>query len=150
MEVAMTLDDLRATLTEWLTELHPWSPESNQDCNNYILTDEEFMRYRGITREPREELHVLLFTERHAYHIVASLRDGVAAYFGATASTTFYRTGETWTRGNDLPDGPFSREMWDVILRAILRYEMRSMTADAIKQIKGIPRGTPCDGIPKV
>jgi hypothetical protein len=38
------------------------------------------------------------------------------------------RAGEDWVRGNDLPDGPFSKETWDRIIYAIVRYELVKLT----------------------
>ena len=32
--------------------------------------------------------------------------------------------GDNWHRVNDLPDGDFSRETFDAIIRAIVRYEL--------------------------
>jgi len=134
----VTLAELRTTLTEWLEELEPWRG-TDQGPEDYILTDEEYWRYLQVVKEPRPDiLHVLLFTERNAYHISAILREDREPYLGCVASARYHRPGETWTRGNDLPDpaGLFLRETWDTILMAMLRYELQAMTKAAIVNIK--------------
>lgn len=142
----MNLAELRATLTEWLTELEPWRGIPEQGPENYILTDEEYWRYS----EPRSSnkgrdfrpdvVHVILFTERNHYHISAIfMKRGRNAYLGCTAHSRYFRPGEKWTRGNDLPDGPLSRKTWDAIINGILRYELQAMTQDAINVIKDTP-----------
>lgn len=64
------------------------------------------------------------FTRDHQYNIVAIDRKGEDGYLGCQVSTRKPRAGEDWNRGNDLPDGPFTRETWDNIIRAIVRYEL--------------------------
>lgn len=141
----MNLAELRATLTEWLTELEPWRGIPEQGPENYILTDKEYGRYLYSGSPPVKwavepnVLHVLLFTERNAYHISIRPHQDRPAYLGCTASARYYRPGETWTRGNDLPDGEFSRKTWDYIVNGILRYELQAMTQEAINVIKDIP-----------
>jgi hypothetical protein len=43
---------------------------------------------------------------------------------GCGASTRKPRSGEDWTRRNDLPDGPFNEKTWRNILGAIVGYEL--------------------------
>lgn len=142
----MNLAELRATLTEWLTELEPWRGILEQGPENYILTDEEYGRYLYSGSPPVKwavepnVLHVLLFTERNVYRISARLHEDREPYLGCISDTRYHRVGETWTRGHDLHDGPFLRETWDAIMRDILRYEFQAMTKDAIGRIKDIPR----------
>ena len=45
-------------------------------------------------------------------------------YLGCVASSRTLRPGENWTRGSDLPDGSFSRETFDEIIKAIVAYEL--------------------------
>ena len=45
-------------------------------------------------------------------------------YLGCVAGSRLQRPGENWTRGSDLPDGDFSRETFDEIIKAIIAYEM--------------------------
>lgn len=45
-------------------------------------------------------------------------------YLGCIASNRYPRLGEHWRRGNDLPDGPLTRETWEKIKDAIISYEL--------------------------
>ncbi len=45
-------------------------------------------------------------------------------YLGCVANSRVVWAGETWTRGNDLPDGDFSRQTFDRIMQGIVRYEL--------------------------
>ncbi len=58
------------------------------------------------------------YTETNKYAVVAT-----PDYLGCVASSRKPRAGEWWTRGNDLPDGPFCEETWLAILRAVVAYE---------------------------
>ncbi len=62
---------------------------------------------------------VIFCTGIHSYHF--SFTDD---YLGCIASCRTQRPGENWTRGSDLPDGEFSRETFDEIIRAIVAYEL--------------------------
>lgn len=62
---------------------------------------------------------VVFCTAAHTYHL--SFRED---YLGCTASCRTVRPGESWTRGSDLPDGEFSRDTFDEIVRAVLAYEL--------------------------
>jgi len=77
------------------------------------------------------------YTDEHKYSITAIDREGDKGYLGCTASTRKARAGEDWTRGNDLPDGPFNKKTWDKIILGILRYEI--MKLSAYKRPEGIP-----------
>lgn len=73
----------------------------------------------------------IIFTETYKYNIVVAehtkniLGDGkVLSYLGCQVSSRKPRAGETWTRGNDLPDGPLTRETWEKIKTSILKYEL--------------------------
>ena len=64
-------------------------------------------------------LRAKVFTDRYVYSFSAN-----ASYLGCGASARKPRAGETWTRGNDLPDGKFCEETWRKIVLAIVRYEL--------------------------
>ena len=49
-------------------------------------------------------------------------------YLGLTASSRIVRPGETWLRGNDLPDGEFSKETFDQMMDAVFAYELREVS----------------------
>ena len=63
------------------------------------------------------------YTEENVYYISAVDRED-GGYLGCTVMTRKERPGESWKRGNDLPDGPFNEETWNSIIRAIVRYEI--------------------------
>lgn len=75
---------------------------------------------------PPPRVKALFFTDSHSYAIHAQLRDG-GGYLGAYAGTRKPRPGETWTRGNDLPDGRYCKNTFDKIMRSIVRYEMKRL-----------------------
>ncbi len=73
-----------------------------------------------------EKLVVKLYTDEHYYQITAT----AGGYLGCTASTRKPRPGESWTRGNDLPDGKFSKAVFDSIIGAIVFYEAEEVMED--------------------
>jgi len=75
--------------------------------------------------KPKEEIYhcimrFRIYTKEHCYSISATWLNYTAQYLGCIASTRTPRTGEDWTRGNDLPDGHFCRETWEHIKNAII------------------------------
>lgn len=129
----------RAALIEWLNEIKTWSPASEQDWNDYILTDEEWIDYKWPLGRPNVwtktpgKLHVVLFTTNNEYHITVG-----DTYIGGMVTARMKRAGENWNRGNDIPDGDFSKKTWDMIMRFIVRYELVAKTKVKPTQINGI------------
>jgi len=75
--------------------------------------------------ETKVEREVCFYTENHSYFIHAIERsDGRDSYIGCQVNARKERPGEDWTRGNDLPDGPFNKETWNKIIYAIVNYEL--------------------------
>lgn len=75
-----------------------------------------------------------LYTNDYKYYIVAAVykdRD----YLGCQVSCRKPRAGETWHRGNDLPDGPFTKETWLRILNGIVRYELINIAPKQISTV---------------
>lgn len=88
-----------------------------------VLKDEgQCTAEEGKPKEFRFQCNI--FTEEHRYRISAIDRSEDEGYLGCTASTRKPRVGEDWTRGNDLPDGKFTRETWEDIKNGILQYEL--------------------------
>ena len=58
-------------------------------------------------------------------------------YLGAQATSRMTRAGEDWHRGNDLPDGKFSHEVFDRIVRAIVAYEVVQL--ESVHQPVAVP-----------
>jgi hypothetical protein len=123
------LQSFRTELVEWLKEIVPFSK-----LDLYIRKTRE--GYNADPEAGRHDNHVnyIFCTDNHRYSISAT-----PWYLGCIASTTFYRPGEDWTRGNDLPDGPFRYETWLHIKDAILRYEMVKLVPVAESSSVGLP-----------
>ena len=64
-----------------------------------------------------------LYTNTYLYRITAIDRKKDEGYLGCTCSRRMAQAGEDWTRGSDLPDGPFTEATWNSIKNAILRHE---------------------------
>ena len=94
---------MKNQLREWLNE---WSTGEGK---------EEVFRFG----ERNGQGSVVFCTKAHTYHLSFT-----GTYLGATATSRRARAGEEWLRGNDLPDGKFSRETFDAITRAIVGYEL--------------------------
>lgn len=67
---------------------------------------------------------VRFYTDHYRYRIVAIEREDDEGYLGCTTSVRKPRAGEDWTRGNDLPDGPFTKETLEQIKNKIIAYEI--------------------------
>ena len=107
----MTYDEMVDQLTDWLlpyTDRHGHAGASVPS------------KLRFERRGDEEAGRVVLATTGHGYSI--SFAEG--RYLGCTAGSRIARPGENWLRGNDLPDGPFSRETFDKIIMAIVGYEL--------------------------
>jgi hypothetical protein len=109
----------RTQLVEWMKEIVPFS-----NFEKYARkTRESFVEDTHGTNHRDNHVNYIICTAEHRYSISAH-----PEYLGCIASTTRERPGETWNRGNDLPDGKFCRETWDAIKDAILRYELVKLT----------------------
>jgi len=75
-----------------------------------------------ILKDTETECSIRIYTETHKYHIGA--KNGPLGYMGCEATTRKPRAGEDHTRGNDLPDGHFTRENWSSIIASIVGYEL--------------------------
>jgi hypothetical protein len=76
-----------------------------------------------------ERFRCLLYTNDHQYSITGyeGTEKNPKGYLGCTASTRKPRPGEDWNRGNDLPDGKYSKETFDKIIRGIVAYELKTI-----------------------
>ena len=130
----MDKQSFRAQLVEWLGEIVPYG-----QIDKYTRKTRE-----GIETSPYN-------TDRHANHVnyifcTAEHRYAISAtptYLGCIASATRQRPGENWTRGNDLPDGPFCRETWESIKNRIIGFEMVKL--DPVHVSRGVPDGPLAD-----
>lgn len=67
---------------------------------------------------------VFIYTHNNRYSIRATTRKDGSSYLGCGVTCRTPRAGETWKRGNDLSDGPFTRETWEKIKNDIIAYEL--------------------------
>ncbi len=99
--------------------------------------------FKDISNEPADDFaggkRLTIFTEKHSYGIAlfppAPHREN--GYMGCIASCRAPYPGEDWTRGNDLPDGPYSDETWHSILAGIIAYELLPI----VSKVEGRPDG---------
>lgn len=104
----MTYEEMVSEISNWLG-----------DWLRYGTAPDERIRFER--REHDDESGVMYFaTQMNNYSI--SFTGG--RYMGGVVSSRLARAGETWLRGNDLPDGEFSRETFEKIMRAVVGYEM--------------------------
>lgn len=70
-----------------------------------------------------------LFTNDNIYAISGNMPTEIKpkGYLGCIASTRKNRVGEDWNRGSDLPDGEYSKETFDAIVRRIVAYEILNL-----------------------
>lgn len=82
-----------------------------------------------------QRFRVRIYTNTKRYGIIAVERSKDKGYLGCTASSRMPRAGETWTRGNDLADGPLTKKTWHAILGDIVSYEMVDLNMSKPKLI---------------
>lgn len=98
---------------EWVkTLVYPGDNVNFIQCNKEYVGETEHVKI------------ICLYTKDHKYSIHASDVKNEEGYLGCVASTRKMRAGETWLRGNDLPDGPLTKDTWSKILNGIIRYEL--------------------------
>jgi len=105
-------------LDQWLRELiFPG------DVTNFI----QEISGKGDTE--KIERNLSFYTEENQYFIHAiSYSNGREDYLGCQVNARKARPGEGWIRGNDLPDGPFTKKTWDMIINAIVSYELVALS----------------------
>ncbi len=80
---------------------------------------------KGKGQSARLSLH--LYLGEHSYHISMHTYEDRESYLGMTSSTTKYIVGENWNRGSDHADGKFSKELFERMIKDILRMELRKI-----------------------
>ena len=92
------------------------------------------------------------YTEEHKYSIVAIDKEAEPGYLGCQVSCRKPRPGEDWTRGNDLPDGPFTYQTWQNVLRGIVQFELVKLSVQDTQQgcspVSGPPAVMPAGSVP--
>lgn len=69
------------------------------------------------------KLSLSLFTKLHKYNLLITDGDPAWGYLGCIMSNRAPYSGETHTRGSDLPDGPLTLATWTSIMDAIINME---------------------------
>ena len=78
-----------------------------------------------------QSVRMVLYTGQNEYPINVHVEPDKpieAWYMGAYFGTRLQRPTEDWTRGNDLPDGDFTFELWQEILNSITQCELLDIT----------------------
>jgi len=109
----MNLEETKEQLLKWFWEGSYTSKYKEEDCIS--ITKEGVVRLKLYTNENFYSISATPPGSRHP--------DGLG-YLGCIAKSRKPRAGETWTRGNDLPDGYFCYETWIKILGGIVGYEL--------------------------
>jgi hypothetical protein len=114
----MIFEEMEKQVQDWVrnwfnSELNP--DEISDLFRDYSVRETELGK-RGRLR---------LWTQRNRYTITFG-PSSVESYLGCVAVNRFWRIGEDWHRGSDLPDGKFCEETWDRIMKGILAYELQT------------------------
>lgn len=64
---------------------------------------------------------------KHTFYGYEPTEDKPKGYLGAGVTGRKPRPGHFWNGGNDLPDGTYSKETFDSIIRAIVAYELKTI-----------------------
>lgn len=85
-----------------------------------------FQEIAGQWVEEKVTRSLCFYTEEYQYIIKAiEYNNGDKDdYLSCQVTARKTRAGEDWLRGNDLPDGPFTKKTWDRIIYSIVSYEM--------------------------
>ena len=111
-------DEIRARNRKVLPLLQQECPELHDWLNDLSRFGGNLVDASVLSRE-NGGFRILLFTSLHVYCITTSQN-----YLGCIVSRRTARAGETWTMGNDLADGSYSRATWNSIITDILAYEL--------------------------
>lgn len=76
---------------------------------------------------------VAFYTDKHKYFIVAVERECKKGRLECVINVRKQRAGETWIRGNDLADGPFTRKTLERIKNRIIAYELVKLSVRSIQ-----------------
>jgi len=110
----------------WLKEIVRYGNVDSQ-----VLIYQSLNQRSNITETDEEKcrFHCDFYTDTHKYSIYgyAPTEKNPDGYLGCVGTTRKARPGEDWNRGNDLPDGKYSRKTFNKIVRGIVAYELKSL-----------------------
>lgn len=122
-------------MREWLSQIYPPSQVDRALKIDKVVKNDKTVPPPYWRLQDELDLTVKIWTFTNQYRITARIHGyGNRTYLGCQASSRKSRTGETWTRGNDLPDGEFNQETWDKIMGGIVRYEAEEVRSDKWKK----------------
>lgn len=78
----------------------------------------------------QNQYKINIYTFTNCYTIFAKDDDN-GGYLGCGVTARKSRPGETWLRGNDLPDGKLNRSTWNRIIKGIVCYELEDISKHA-------------------
>ena len=78
----------------------------------------------GHDENGNEKIKLNIYTDKYTYRITAIDREKDEGYLGCGSICRKSRAGEDWFRGNDLPDGKFTKKTWEKIKNSILLNEL--------------------------
>lgn len=116
-----------------IEDLKEWIKEICYDPEKYILIADS-----GQQSEPgkyEKYYKFSIYTNTYQYFITAT-ESSERSYLGCIVSSRKKRVGESWTRGNDLPDGKLTRETWEKIKDGIIKYELKPLEQYNISSVK--------------
>jgi len=123
----LTLDEkcqkAKTDIYGWLNESFGHYGEINWVNHTYLETSNDKFDIRLAATEKHFRIAVFLGDNRYVFSV--TIREDGKNYLGGSSTTTKYVVGEDWNRGNDLPDGEFSKEVFDSIIKAILSIEFK-------------------------
>ncbi|MDA3780489.1 MAG: hypothetical protein PF487_09785 [Bacteroidales bacterium] len=106
----------------------------------FALWLKEIIRYRNVDsnvlifwdinrNDGANHFSCIIFTNdnKHTFYGYEPTKDKPNGYLGAGATGRKPRPGETWNGGNDLPDGSYTKETFDSIVKAIVAYEIKTL-----------------------
>lgn len=113
------LEKLAPDFAKWLQTLVRYG---NVDSQALIFATQ-------LNNKEQNNFSVWLYTNDHCYSIYGypPTEKNPKGYLGAGGNTRKPRVGEDWNRGNDLPDGNYSKKTFDKIVYGIVRYELKNL-----------------------
>lgn len=120
------MKDITAIKKDSMVSLENWEDgaEKYKDLIGWLDKNIRFASKKVLVDEKDNRVNLKIFTENYCYSISARLPNNNDGYLGCIATARKPRTGETWTRGRDLPDGNYSEETFNKILAAIVSFEI--------------------------
>ena len=114
-------------------ELMKLAPEFAKWLKNLVRygnVDSQAMIYKTqLDNKKENNFSVIIYTNDHSYSFYgfAPTDEKPKGYLGGGGNTRKPRVGEDWNRGNDLPDGSYSKKTFDAIVYRIVAYELKNL-----------------------